>query len=41
MEYSKTTERLIEMLQVKKYSEATIDSYAYHLEVFLQFKKDR
>lgn len=41
MEYSKTTEKLIEILHIKKYSEVTIDSYAYHLEVFLQFKKDR
>lgn len=41
MEYSRTTEKLIEILQVKKYSDATIESYAYHLEIFLQFKKDR
>lgn len=41
MKYSRTTEKLIEILQIKKYSESTIDSYAYHLEVFLQFKKDR
>lgn len=41
MQYSKTTELLIEVLQIKKYSEQTIKSYAYHLEIFLQFKKDR
>jgi integrase/recombinase XerD len=41
MEYSRTTQKLIEILQIKKYSEATIDSYAYHLETFLQFKKER
>ncbi len=41
MKYSKPIELLIEVLQIKKYSEQTIKSYAYHLEVFLQFKKDR
>lgn len=41
MQYSRPTELLIEALQIKKYSEQTIKSYAYHLEVFLQFKKER
>lgn len=41
MENSIITEKLIEVLHLKNYSEQTIKSYAYHLDVFLQFKKDR
>lgn len=41
MEYSTITSKLIEVLHLKNYSEQTIKSYAYHLEIFLEFKKDR
>lgn len=41
MEKSTITEKLTEVLHLKNYSEQTIKSYAYHLESFLLFKKDR
>lgn len=41
MENSTITEKLIEVLHLKNYSEQTIKSYSYHLEAFLLFKKDR
>ena len=41
MEYSTITEKLIEVLHLKNYSDQTIKSYAYHLELFITFKKDR
>lgn len=41
MEKSTILEKLIEVLQIKDYSEQTIKSYTYHLDCFLQFKKER
>jgi site-specific recombinase XerD len=41
MQYSTPTEKLIEVLNLKNYSEQTIKSYAYHFEMFLEFKKGR
>lgn len=41
MKFSSPVEMLIDVLHLKKYSDQTIRSYAYHLEMFLQFKNER
>lgn len=41
MKFSSPTEMLVDVLHLKKYSEQTIRSYAYHLELFLKFKSER